>query len=89
LCNNYRREAMSKFIKTNKKIEETVVSGYKNIEKGVVDSYKTVEEAVVNGYKKIENKFVKVFLTPEEEAHEVERDVNIRRQATEGSKDNE
>ena len=60
---------MNKFIKTNKKIEKTVVSGYKNIEKGVVD-----------GYKKIENKFVETFLTPYEDTSEEKGDEETIRQ---------
>lgn len=44
-------------MKANKKIEKAVVSGYKAIEDGVV-----------SGYKKIENKFVKAFLTPDDDA---------------------
>ena len=34
---------------------------------GVVAGYKDVEDGVVGRYKKIEGKFVKAFLTPEEE----------------------
>jgi hypothetical protein len=45
---------MSKFTKANKKIEDTVVSGYK-----------AIENSVVSGYKKIEDKFVEAFLTPD------------------------
>ncbi len=44
---------------TLKKIESTVVEGYKNIEKGVVE-----------GYKKIEDKFVDTFLVKEGETVE-------------------
>ncbi len=47
----------SKFIKTNKKIEEAVVGGYKKI-----------ENAVVSGYTKVEDKFVESFLTKEGES---------------------
>jgi len=50
---------MNKIMKTQKKIEKTVVSGYKKIEDGVV-----------SGYKKIEDKFVKAFLTPDEAEEE-------------------
>jgi len=46
----------------NKKIEDTVVSGYKAIENGVVSGYKKVEDGAVGGYKKIEDKFVDKFL---------------------------
>lgn len=54
---------MSKFMDTQKKIEEGVVSGYKKIEDGVVSGYKKIEDGVVSGYKKIEDKFVETFLT--------------------------
>ena len=50
---------MSKIANTNKKIEETVVSGYKK-----------VEDTVVGGYKKIEDKFVDTFLKKEGETTE-------------------
>ena len=53
---------MNKFMKTNKKIEKAVVTGYKAIENGVVSGYKGVENSVVEGYKKMENKFVDTFL---------------------------
>ena len=43
----------------NKKIEETVVGGYKK-----------VEDTVVGGYKKIEDKFVDTYLTKENETVE-------------------
>ena len=58
---------MSKVKKVNKKIEKVVVDGYNAFENGVVAGYKAVEDGVVGGYKKIEGKFVKAFLTPEEE----------------------
>jgi len=57
---------MNKFMKTNKKIEKAVVSGYKAIEDGVVGTYQKVEDGVVGGYKKIEDKFVEAFLTPDD-----------------------
>ena len=47
---------MNKLMKAEKKIEKSVVAGYKAIENGVV-----------SGYKKIEDRFVEAFLTPEEE----------------------
>ena len=50
---------MNKFMKANKKIEKTVVSGYK-----------TIEDGVVGGYKKIENKFIDSFLTPDDSEQE-------------------
>jgi len=46
---------MSDFMKTQKKIEKAVVSGYQKI-----------EDTVVSGYKKVEDSFVKAFLTPDE-----------------------
>ena len=42
---------MSEFEKTNEKIAEGVVKGYKNIETGVVKGYKAIENGVVGGYK--------------------------------------
>ena len=50
---------MSKLKDANKKIEESVVSGYKKIEEGVV-----------SGYKKIEDKFVDKFLRKDGETTE-------------------
>ena len=58
---------MNKLMKVNKKIEESVVSGYKTIEDSVVSGYKAIENSVVSGYKKIENKFVEAFLRPDGE----------------------
>ena len=52
---------MSKFMDTQKKIEENVVGGYKAIEEGVVNGYKAMENGVVAGYKKVEDKFVNTF----------------------------
>lgn len=59
---------MSNFTDKQKKIEETVVSGYKKVEDTVVGSYKKVEDTFVGGYKKIEDKFVETFLTPSDAA---------------------
>ena len=50
---------MSKLRDTNKKIEESVVKGYKK-----------VEDTVVGGYKKIEDKFVDTFLKDDNETTE-------------------
>ena len=50
---------MSKLKDVNKKIEETVVGGYKK-----------VEECVVGGYKKVEDKFVNKFLKKDGETIE-------------------
>ena len=50
---------MSKLGETNKKIEETVVNGYKKI-----------EDTVVGGYKKIEDRFVDTFLKKDNETTE-------------------
>ena len=49
-------------LKTNKKVEESVVGIYKKIEDTVVNSYKSIENGAVNTYKKIEDKFVETFL---------------------------
>ena len=46
---------MNKIMQIEKKIEDSVVTGYRAIENGVV-----------SGYKKIEDKFVEAFLTPDE-----------------------
>ena len=56
---------MSNFMKSQKKIEKTVVSGYQKIEDTVVSGYKKVEDGFVGGYKKIEDSFVRAFLTPD------------------------
>jgi len=52
---------VNKFMETNKKIENAVVSGYKAIENGVVSGYKAIEEGVVGGYQKMEDKIVGAF----------------------------
>ena len=52
---------MGKNMETQKKIEDTVVTGYKKIEDGVVSGYKSVEDTFVSGYKKVEDKFVGAF----------------------------
>ena len=67
---------MSDFIKANKEIEKTVMSGYKAIENGVVSGYKAIENGVVSGYKKIEDKFVRTFLEADSETAEAENDNN-------------
>lgn len=54
---------MTKVKQVNKKIEETVVGGYKKIEDGVV-----------SGYKKIEDKFIDTFLAEEGESIEKARE---------------
>ncbi len=60
----------SERIKANKKIAETVVSGYKKFEGAVVGGYKKVEDAVVGGYQKVEDAFVSQFLTHDGESVE-------------------
>lgn len=76
--------AKSKLVKTNQKIAEDVIGGYKKIETGVVDGYKKIETGVVDGYKKIEtaavggfnkiaDKFVDNYLTKEGESVEEAR----------------
>lgn len=62
--------AKSKLVEANKKIAETVTTGYKKIEKGVVDGYKKIEQGVVDGYTKLEDKFVDAYLTKENETVE-------------------
>ena len=54
---------------TNKKIEETVIGGYKKI-----------EDAVVGGYKKIEDKFVDTFIKDENETTEEAKERIIQNQ---------
>ena len=54
---------MGKLKDVNKKIEKTVVGGYKKIEKSVVD-----------GYKKVEDKFVDKFLRKDGETIEEAKD---------------
>ena len=61
---------MGKLKDVNKKIEETVVGGYKKVEDTVVEGYKKVEDTVVDGYKKIEDKFVDKFLRKDDETLE-------------------
>lgn len=64
------------FMDTQKKIEETVVSGYKKIEDTVVGGYKKVESTVVGGYKKVEDAFVDKFL-PEDPRDQPEADDEV------------
>lgn len=65
--------AKSKLVKTNEKIAEEVVGGYKKIEEGVVGGYKKIEEGAVSGFNKIVDKFVDNFLTKEGESVEEAR----------------
>ncbi len=62
--------AKSKIVKINKKIAETVTSGYKKIEQGVVDGYKKIEKGAKDGYAKMEDKFVEAYLTKDGETVE-------------------
>lgn len=62
--------AKSKLVRTNEKIAETVVGGYKKVEETVVGGYKKIEEAVVGGYKKMEDAFVNRYLAHEGETVE-------------------
>jgi len=50
---------MGKLKDVNKKIEDTVIGGYKK-----------VEDTVVGGYKKVEDKFVDIFLRKDSETIE-------------------
>ena len=61
---------MSKFMETNKKIEEAVVGGYKKIENGVVSGYKKIEDGVVEGFGKVSDKFVEKLFTKDGESVE-------------------
>lgn len=61
---------MGKLKDVNKKIENTVVGGYKKVEETVVDGYQKIEDTVVGGYKKIEDKFVDKFLKKDGETLE-------------------
>lgn len=62
--------AKSKLVKTNQKIAEGVVGGYKKIEEGVVGGYKKIEDGAVHGFNKIADKFVDNYLTKEGESVE-------------------
>lgn len=60
----------SKLLELNKKIEESVVGGYKKMEDGVVGGYKRMEESVVGGFTRVSDKFVDSFFTHEGETVE-------------------
>lgn len=62
--------ATSKLAEVNKKIEETVVGGYKKIEETVVSGYKKIENGAVEGFQKMSDKFVDKYLTKEGETVE-------------------
>ena len=62
--------AVSKFVKANEEITETVVSGYKKLEDGIVGGYKKIEESVVGGFTKMTDKFVGEFLVRDGETVE-------------------
>ena len=62
--------AKTKLVEVEKKIEESVVSGYKKIEDGVVNSYKKIENGVVEGFQKMTDKFVDNYLTKDGETVE-------------------
>jgi uncharacterized protein YutE (UPF0331/DUF86 family) len=62
---------MGKLKNVNKKIEETVVGGYKKL-----------EDTVVSGYKKVEDKFVDKFLKKDGETIE-EAKVRIKKEQEE------
>ena len=72
---------MSDFEKTNEKLADEVVKGYKAVENGVVKGYKAIGNGVVGGYKKMESgvvegsnkvseKFVEALFTREGESVE-------------------
>lgn len=58
---------MSKLQESNKKIEETVVSGYKKIETAVVEGYKKIEKGSVDGFNKVSDKIIEKVFTKENE----------------------
>lgn len=62
--------AKSKLVKSNEKIAEGVISGYRKIEDGVVSGYRKIEEGAVGGFNKIADKFVDNFLTKDGETIE-------------------
>ena len=68
---------MGNLKETNKKIEETVVSGYKRVENTVVD-----------GYKKVEDKFVDKFLRKDSETIEEAKE-RVKKEQKDLAKKNE
>ena len=68
---------MGKLKDVNKKIEETVVGGYKK-----------VEDSVVGGYKKVEDKFVDTFLKKDGETTEEAKE-RVKKEQEELKKKNE
>ena len=62
--------AKSKLVKSNQKIVDAVVGGYKKIERGVVGGYKKLENGAVDGFTKISDSFVDQFLTKDGESVE-------------------
>ena len=68
---------MGKLKDVNKKIEETVVGGYKK-----------VEDTVVGGYKKVEDKFVDKFLRKDGETIEEAKE-RVKKEQEELAKKNE
>lgn len=68
---------MGKLKNINKKIEETVVGGYKKI-----------EDTVVSGYKKVEDKFVDEFLRKDDETIEEAKE-RVKKEQGELQKKNE
>ena len=54
----------------DKKIEQSVVAGYKKIEDGVVNGYKKIENGVVEGFGKVVDKCVEVLFAKEGESVE-------------------
>jgi len=64
---------MSKFVKTNEKIEAAVTGSYRKIEDTVTGGYKKVEDTFVGSYKKVEDQFIKTFLARDGETVEAAR----------------
>jgi len=61
---------MSKFVKSNEKIAEAVVEGYKKIEDGVVAGYQKIEQGAVDGFNKVTDKCVEKLFAKEGESVE-------------------
>lgn len=79
--------AKSKLVRTNEKIAESVVDGYKKIENGVVGGYKKIENGVVGGFTKMTDKFVDQFLTRDcESVEEAKKRLAEEQAAREGKK---
>lgn len=75
---------MSSLADKNKKIEETVVSGYTKIEDTVVGGYTKIQDTVVGGYEKMEDFFVeKLFQRGNETTEEAKERLRANHPAPE------